>query len=482
MQIKYYNPPVNNLDLKYTQAHNFLDINYLNKFVGTVSLIFSKADNLINLNYFNGFINNLDLVYNGKGTNILTAKYEIQDNSLNLNYLNSEMYSLSLKYENRLVVPLTIRYKLADNKINLIYNGARYLNKLKLNYNKVAADTYQNSLTIKYELTEILALEMSFEAATNYEVSTSLAYSLENNITSKFNFSISNAVKLIKYSATSNLEIQSVKLKELLEAFKFESVSELNLFLKTFSNNTVIYILTPDFDLLAILEKYKDFVWNRKWRKVDDFQLSISKKLSSSKYLQLENYIAVKKGDKVSAGRIANRNIKKDTNSEVITVSGKGIGEIFENRIAFNKVNIENGYDSFSGPAESAMKYYVNVNVINPAENERKIYNLKNEADREKGAVINYRARFQKISEILYEISKTTGLGWELELDLNSKEITFKVLTAKIRKGVRLSPDFDSVQMINFEENKNSQENKMIVAGKGEGANRVIKTVSRNEV
>ncbi|SDI95308.1 virus ReqiPepy6 Gp37-like protein [Halanaerobium congolense] len=482
MQIKYYNPPVNDLDLKYTQAHNFLDINYSNKFVGTVSLLFSKVDNSVNLNYFNGFINNLDLVYNGKGTNILKANYEIQDNKLGINYLNSEMYSLKLNYENKLAVPLSIKYNLSDNGLNLIYTGAKYLNKLTLNYNKVAADTYQNSLTIKYELTEIPVLEMSFEAVTNYEVSTSLAYSLENSINSNFSLLISSTFESIKYLATSNLEIQSVKLKELLEAFKFETVSEFSLFVKSITNNTVIYILTPDFDLLAILEEYQDFVWNRKWRSVDDFQLTISKKLPSSKYLQLENYIAVKKGDKVTAGRIAKRNLKKENDSELITVSGKGLGEIFENRIAFNKVNTDSGYDSFSGPAESAMKHYVDVNVINPTEVDRKVDNLINETDREKGATINYRARFQKISEILYEISKTTGLGWELEIDLETKEVIFKVLTAKIRKGVRLSPNFDSVKMIQFEENKSSQENKVVVAGQGEGADRMIRTVSRNEV
>ena len=36
--------------------------------------------------------------------------------------------------------------------------------------------------------------------------------------------------------------------------------------------------------------------------------------------------------------------------------------------------------------------------------------------------------------------------------------------------------------MIQFEENKSSQENKVVVAGQGEGADRMIRTVSRNEV
>jgi len=286
----------------------------------------------------------------------------------------------------------------------------------------------------------------------------------------------------VSFNAASQLEMPLYKKHEVLSELVLTAESRVSINLKSTSLRAILMILSPDFDVLSFLETYQDFVWNYRWRNVDNFEVSISKFKDESKFLITGNYIAVKRGEFVKAGKIKDRELTINANGEFIKARGKGLGEIFENRIAFNGVNEGNGYDSFSGPAESAMKHYVNVNVQNPNDIRRKVQNLIIEDDRHKGRVINYRARFQKLSEILYDISKISGLGWDLVLDLKTKEIIFKVLKAKIRKGIIFSPNFDSITMLNYKESSNKNENTALVAGQGEGAERMLLEVNRNEV
>lgn len=447
MKIKYFNPPVNSLIIDYTKAHNSLKIYYNGNHTNSVSLLFSKSDNQLKVNYYNGMTNGLNLVYNGDNTNVLD-----------------------------------VDHKLADNSLNLKYTDYEFQNSLDINFYNVDSDIFRNTLIIKYELLEISAIEANFKSISTFTIKLSSAILLENQSETNLNIKLSSTIREIKIETVSSLDIKFVKLKELLPIIENQIQTNFSLYFKSITDNEVIMILSPEFELLAILEEYKDFVWNRRWRKVDDYELSLNRKVKVSNYLQLDNYVAAKKGDVVRAGRIATRNLKKDVNGEFLTVSGKGLGEIFENRIAINDVNTGDGYDTFSGNAESAMRYYIDQNLINPTDTNRQVSRLLNGNNNNFGKQINYRARFQKISDILYEISKASGLGWDIVLDLETKNFIFEVLTAKIRKGVRLDPTYDSVQMINFKENKSSNENQILIAGQGSGADRMIRTVSRNEV
>ena len=248
------------------------------------------------------------------------------------------------------------------------------------------------------------------------------------------------------------------------------------------SNKEVILILDPNLNLIAQLDNYEDLMWNRRWRKPDDFELTMDKSKLNASYLNVNNYIAKKRGDIVHAGRIKNRELKKDESGETISVSGKGLGEIVENRIAYHKTQVGDGYDTQTGPAETVMKKYVYNNIIDPENTDRKIDKLKLEKDKKVGQEIHYKARFQEISEILYEIAKTSGLGWDIILDLDNKEFVFKVLYAKIRTGIRLTTKMDSVTMIGYKEKQGEKENTAIVAGQGSGSDRQIVEVSKNDL
>lgn len=433
MKIKYYNPPLNSLDLRYVQAYNSLNVNYENSYTSVINLLFTTADNSISLNYFNGFINNLNLIYNNSKSNALKAQYKIMDNGLDINYSN-----------------------------------AKYLNSLKLNYTNVEADVYSNSLTIKYTLFEEVEVELIADFKTSLHTQSRLDLGLES------------AVKGVFQTTAINLRLGDFEFLE--QSFKISAVTDVILDINGVSSSN-LYILSPPpaFEVLAVLDDAIDIMWEYKWREADTFELTTTVTSDNAGYLQLGNYIAKGEGSFLNIAKITNRKLEKTDSLEKITISGKSVESIFENKIAFNNVNVGDGYDTFRGPAESAMKHYINSNVVNPTDPDRKIGSLEIELDKGRGQDIAYKARFQKLSKILYDISKLAGLGWELVLNIETSKLLFKVKTSEIKPYIKLSTEMDSVNVTHFEESDNYAESNLILAGQGEGSERLIKSYSKED-
>ncbi|HMA60784.1 MAG TPA: hypothetical protein VKN64_10900 [Halanaerobiales bacterium] len=263
------------------------------------------------------------------------------------------------------------------------------------------------------------------------------------------------------------------------------SKPQTDLIITYLSNNESIMVLDPELNLLTYLDDIKYFSWIRRWRRADSFKLKMNRYKDNAKYLKVNNYLVKKTGDVMRGGRIRERQIKVNENgrsSEVWEIKGRGFGNIFNSRVALHNINIEDGFDTLEASAEKVMKYYVDVNAVNPNDNKRKIPNLRIEENKGLGKIIKYKARFQKLSDILYDISKVTGLGWDIKFDLKNKEFIFQVLYAELKPEIKLSTNTDSVQKIKFAEDHLNSINTAVVAGQGEGSNRMVVKVTEDDL
>ena len=266
---------------------------------------------------------------------------------------------------------------------------------------------------------------------------------------------------------------------------EFNITSNNSLAVTYIANNETIMVLDPELNLLTYLDDTEYFSWARRWRRPDSFKLLINRYKENAEYLKVNNYLIKKTGDVLRGGQIKNREIEvndKGQASECWLIKGRGFGEIFSQRLALHEIDVEDGFDTIEAPAETAMKYFVDVNVINPSDLNRKVPNLSIEADKKMGKTIKYKARFQKISDILYDISKLTGLGWDIKFDLNKKEFIFQVLYADLKPEIRLSTNTDSVKSISFSENHLDSINTAVVAGQGEGGDRMVVKVTEDDL
>ena len=251
------------------------------------------------------------------------------------------------------------------------------------------------------------------------------------------------------------------------------------------SNNESIMVLDPELNLLTYLDDMEYFSWVRRWRRPDSFKLMMNRYKENADYLKVDNYLIKKTGDVLRGGRIRDRKIKvneEGRSSEVWEIIGRGFGDAFNQRLALNSIDTGDGYDTKEAPAETVMKYYVDVNTVNPSDINRKIPNLRIEEDKGLGRTIKYKARFQKLSNILYDISQVTGLGWDIKFDLDNKEFIFQVLYAELKPEIKLSTDTNSVQKIKFTEDRLDSINTAIVAGQGEGSDRMIVKVTEDDL
>ncbi|MBS3767726.1 MAG: hypothetical protein KGY75_06375 [Candidatus Cloacimonetes bacterium] len=251
------------------------------------------------------------------------------------------------------------------------------------------------------------------------------------------------------------------------------------------SNNESIMVLDPELNLLTYLDDMEYFSWVRRWRRPDSFKLMMNRYKENADYLKVDNYLIKKTGDVLRGGRIRDRKIKvneEGRSSEVWEIIGRGFGDAFNQRLALNSIDTGDGYDTKEAPAETVMKYYVDVNTVNPSDINRKIPNLRIEEDKGLGRTIKYKARFQKLSDILYDISQVTGLGWDIKFDLDNKEFIFQVLYAELKPEIKLSTDTNSVQKIKFTEDRLDSINTAIVAGQGEGSDRMIVKVTEDDL
>jgi hypothetical protein len=249
-----------------------------------------------------------------------------------------------------------------------------------------------------------------------------------------------------------------------------------------------IRILTPILDLLAEIDNYESLLYTRRWHEVGEFELRINRYKKHTELLQRGNLIMLD-SSRNKVGIIRHREIDLDENgkkTENWLVKGIALKGVVAQRITVPP----DGYshDRASGTAETVMKNYVNNHIVNPIDVKRKIDMVVIANDWQRGSSISWESRFKKLDEELAEISKASGLGWDVFLDFQQKKWMFDVfegrnLTVNQSENppVIFSPQFESMKQLSFVESDYNYKNFGYIAGQGEGVERRVVTVGEAE-
>jgi hypothetical protein len=249
-----------------------------------------------------------------------------------------------------------------------------------------------------------------------------------------------------------------------------------------------IRILTPVLDLLAEIDNYESLLFTRRWHEVGEFELRINRYKRHTELLQRGNLIMLD-ASRNKIGIIRHREIELDENgkkTENWLVKGIALKGVVAQRITVPPVG--DSHDRASGAAETVMKYYVNNHVVNPVDVKRKIDMVMLANDQQRGSSISWESRFKKLDEELTEISKISGLGWDVFLDFQQKKWIFDVfegrnLTVNQTENppVIFSPQFESLKQLSFVESDYNYKNYGYIAGQGEGEDRRVVEVGEAE-
>lgn len=242
-----------------------------------------------------------------------------------------------------------------------------------------------------------------------------------------------------------------------------------------------IRILTPILDLLAEIDDYESLLFTRRWHEIGEFELRINRHKRHTELLQRGNLIMLG-ASRNKVGIIRHREIELDENgkaSENWLVKGIALKGVMAQRIVVPPAG--DSHDRASGNAETVMKHYVNNHVVNPVDTKRKIDMVVLASDQQRGSNISWESRFKNLAEEFVEISKASGLGWDVILDFQQKKWVFDVyegrnLTVNQTENppVIFSPQFESLKQLSFVESDYNYKNYGYVAGQGEGADRRV--------
>lgn len=242
-----------------------------------------------------------------------------------------------------------------------------------------------------------------------------------------------------------------------------------------------IRVLSRNMDILGEIDDYESMFFTRSWHGIGSIELRINRYKKYADTLLKNNLILVGR-DLNKVFVIKHREIELDKQGKATenwTVKGYALKTIIAQRITLPPSHT--AYDNKSGSYETVMKHYVNNHLVNPVDIKRKITNLIIAPDQQRGGYISYSSRFKNVAEEQSTLSLSSGLGWDVLLDLDNKRFVFDVFAGRdltqsqsSNPPVIFSPQFDSIETMSFAQSELNYKNVAYVAGLGEGVERRV--------
>lgn len=237
-----------------------------------------------------------------------------------------------------------------------------------------------------------------------------------------------------------------------------------------------IRFFNSNLEFLGEVDNFTSLIFIRSWESYGEFNININK---FNKELFRKKNIIMINNNPFKVGTIDEISITSNT----IKIKGYTLGYWFVNRVTFPPVGLE--YDSYNTNVEDIMKGIVIKNAIEANDPKRNIPKLIVANSLGRGERLNFQTRFKYLADELTSLSKISGLGWGVYLDIENKQFIFEVFEGNnlsteqtILPPKIFSSEYDNVINKNYITSDIDFKNVAIVAGQGEGINREIKIVN----
>ncbi|MFZ4452092.1 siphovirus ReqiPepy6 Gp37-like family protein [Salibacterium aidingense] len=223
---------------------------------------------------------------------------------------------------------------------------------------------------------------------------------------------------------------------------------------------------------VAIFEDYQKLEWKRPLYTPGTFKMAINANQFNARYIQKGTVFIPDNDEPVfMVEQLEGREDKKGKEDEVLSVTGRSIGGMFEERIALPPDG--DSHDRVNNvPAEQAIKHYVRQNAESNAAAVRRVPGLVIQTGQGRGEAVTYNARFQTVAEVLEDIGNTTGSGWEILLNEENEFALDTIHGVDRSEDVFFDVEFDTALSQSWLTSDMDQKTFAYVAGQGEGVER----------
>lgn len=236
-----------------------------------------------------------------------------------------------------------------------------------------------------------------------------------------------------------------------------------------------IYVLSPDFKKLDIIDYCASVIWTRRYCKAGDFELYLPITATAITILKPGNYLV--RSD-MPENLMVIQGVKITTDEEAgdyLTVTGKGAESIIAKRIVWKQTNL-------NGTITAGAQKLLNENVINPTDTARKINSVVMGDCCKCTTTVKKQITGDNLLDAIIELLSTYNLGFKFVFTGSSLKFC-------IYNGVDRSPyqsdrprvvfnaEFDNLLASEYSADVSEYKNIALVAGEGEGVARKTYTV-----
>jgi hypothetical protein len=248
-------------------------------------------------------------------------------------------------------------------------------------------------------------------------------------------------------------------------------------------DNCEIRIYDADFNWVGAAHTMESVQFERNLYGAGMFEIHIHPDKSGADQLIRRGNIIIINGDPEKSGVVRNFRLSEDKGKSEFIIYGETGNGFLRQRIIVPPTNVQvpgaGGGDKIDGNTESILKHYVERNVINPFDTNRKFQNFAIAPNLNRGGVFNWQARYSGLLEELEIIGNQYGMGFQVYADLPRKQWVFDVIEGRNRgkNQSELSPvsfnmAYQNVSGFEYSEDYSQFRNTGYIGGKGENESR----------
>lgn len=253
-----------------------------------------------------------------------------------------------------------------------------------------------------------------------------------------------------------------------------------------------VRVIDTEFNFLDYIVDYTSFQFERKLFEIGNFELQL--------YPKPQNISSLKKGnliftDRKHCGIITSIEMTHDKSGVKMIIKGTQLKGILSKRITVPDERADGGYFGYlrypdaeepDAPAETIIKSYINSQVINPADENRKFPNMIMIPDLMRGNPMRWSSRFESLDKVLKSIGEYSGTGYDITLNTEQERFVFDVIEKKIKTAgsdnpIIFSADFGNISDVKYSSDNKNFVNSAYAGGAGEDEERFIMTVFPDE-
>lgn len=247
------------------------------------------------------------------------------------------------------------------------------------------------------------------------------------------------------------------------------------------TNHTIdLIVLNQQFEKIAIIDAYESLLWTDRYNSPGDFEIytPVDKLSGILKYPVANNYLQIKDSEHtmIIEDTTIESNIETGNHIKII---GRSLESILDRRIVWTQTDI-------TGNLQNGIERLLNEAIINPSDTARKLDNFIFEAS-EDPAITELTMENQYTGDNLLEIIKTlcetNKIGYKIILN-DSNQFVFSLYKGIDRSYnqnsnpyVVFKPSFENIINSNYSDIQSEAKTIALVAGEGEGSQRVTRTV-----